>query len=147
MKRAAVGLLILVMLAGATGYWVIFVRVTNGGLTFENKLRIPEQLFGTLVDGRRQFQLTVDEGSREFLPGKRTPTAGINGPYLGPTVRLRRGDDVDLIVRNNLDEMTTMHWHGAHVPARMDGTPHQKIEPGTSWTASFEVHQQAAPLW
>ena len=147
MKRAALGLLILVLLSVVTVYWLSFIRVTNGGLTFENKLLIPEQLFGTVVDGRRQFHLTVDEGSREFLPGKRTPTAGVNGPYLGPTVRLRRGEDVDLIVRNDLDEMTTMHWHGAHVPARMDGTPHQKIQPGTSWTASFEVHQQAAPLW
>ena len=107
----------------------------------------PDQLFGTVVDGRRQFLLTVDEGSREFLPGTQTQTAGVNGPYLGPTVRLRRGEDVDLIVQNNLDEMTTMHWHGMHVPARMDGTPHQKIEPGESWTASFPVGQQAAPLW
>ena len=147
LKRAATGLLIIVLLAGATCYWLMFIRVTNGGLTFENKLLIPEQSFGTVVDERRQFHLTVAEGSREFLPGKQTPTAGVNGPYLGPTLRLRRGEGVDLIVRNNLDEMTTMHWHGMHVPARMDGTPHQKIEPGESWTASFQVDQQAAPLW
>ncbi len=147
MKRAALGLLITVLLSAAVVYWLTFIRVTNGGLTFDNKLLIPEQYFGTVVDGRRQFHLTVDEGSREFLPGKQTPTAGVNGPYLGPTVRLRRGEDVDLIVRNDMDEMTTMHWHGAHVPPRMDGTPHQKIQSGTSWTASFEVHQQAAPLW
>ena len=147
MKRATLGLLIIGLLAGVTCYWLAFIRVTNGGLTFENELLIPEQLFGVVVDGRRQFHLTVDEGNREFLPGKQTPTAGINGPYLGPTVRLRRGEDVDLIVQNDLDEMTTMHWHGMHVAARMDGTPHQKIQPGESWTASFEVHQQAAPLW
>ena len=146
-KRAVMGLLMIVLLSGGTCYWLMFIRVTNGGLTFENELLIPDQLFGTVVDGRRQFDLTVAEGSREFLPGKRTPTAGVNGPFLGPTVRLRRGEDVDLIVRNNLDEMTTMHWHGMHVPARMDGTPHQKIEPGESWTASFQVDQQAAPLW
>ena len=147
LKRTAMGLLIIVLLAGVTCYWLTFIRVTNGGLTFENKLLIPDQLFGTVVDGRRQLHLTVAEGSREFLPGKQTPTAGVNGPFLGPTLRLRRGEDVDLIVRNNLDEMTTMHWHGMHVPARMDGTPHQKIEPGESWTASFQVDQQAAPLW
>jgi len=132
---------------GATCYWLLFIRATNSGLTFENKLLIPEQLFGTVVDGRRQFHLTVAEGSREFLPGRQTPTAGVNGPFLGPTLRLRRGEDVDLTVQNNLDEITTMHWHGMHVPARMDGTPHQKIEPGESWTASFPVDQQAAPLW
>ena len=137
----------LVLVLGSAAYWQAFERVTNAGLTFENELQIPDQLFGTVVDGRRQVHLTVAEGSREFLPGKRTPTAGVNGPYLGPTVRLRRGEDVDLVVQNDLDEMTTMHWHGMHVPARMDGTPHQRIEPGESWTASFRVHQEAAPLW
>ena len=147
LKPITIELLIIVLLLGATCYWLMFIRATNGELTFENKLLIPNQLFGTVVEGRRQFYLTVAEGSREFLPGKQTPTAGVNGPYLGPTVRLRRGEDVDLIVQNNLDEITTMHWHGMHVPARMDGTPHQKIEPGESWTASFLVDQQAAPLW
>ncbi|MCY4186868.1 MAG: multicopper oxidase domain-containing protein, partial [Bryobacterales bacterium] len=116
-------------------------------MTFANELRIPAQSFGTVVNGRRQFHLAVGPGSQQFLPGKQTPTAGVNAPYLGPTVRLRRGEDVDLIVRNNLDEATTMHWHGMHVPARMDGTPHQRIDPGESWTASFRVRQQAAPLW
>ncbi|MCY3870599.1 MAG: multicopper oxidase domain-containing protein [Gemmatimonadetes bacterium] len=147
LKPITIELLIVVLLLGVTCYWLLFIRATNTGLTFENKLLIPKQLFGTVVDGRRQFHLTVAEGSREFLPGKQTPTAGVNGPFLGPTLRLRRGEDVDLIVQNNLDEITTMHWHGMHVPARMDGTPHQKIEPGESWTASFPVDQQAAPLW
>ena len=143
MTPTIIRLLAIASLSVLACYWLIFVRVTNGGLTFENELQIPEQSFGTVVDGRRQFHLTVAEGTREFFPGKQTPTAGVNGPYLGPTVRLRRGEDVDLIVQNNLDEMTTMHWHGMHVPARMDGTPHQRIEPGESWTASFAVHQQA----
>ena len=139
--------LTLALFSVAAFAWLVFIRVTNDGLTFENELHIPDQLFGTVVEGRRQVHLTVAEGTREFLPGKLTPTAGVNASYLGPTVRLRRGEDVDLIVQNNLDEMTTMHWHGMHVPARMDGTPHQSIEPGESWTASFRVHQQAAPLW
>ena len=147
LKPTVIGLLAIVLLSVLTCYWLVFIRVTNAGLTFENELQIPEQSFGTVLDGRRQFHLTVAEGTREFLPGRQTPTAGVNGPYLGPTLRLRRGENVDLVVQNNLDEMTTMHWHGMHVPARMDGTPHQRIEPGESWTASFEVHQQAAPLW
>lgn len=147
MNPTTIGLLTVVLLSVLSCYWLVFIRVTNAGLTFENELRIPEQSFGTVLDGRRRFHLTVAEGTREFFPGKHTPTAGVNGPYLGPTLRLRRGEDVDLVVQNNLDEMTTMHWHGMHVPARMDGTPHQRIEPGESWTASVEVHQQAAPLW
>ncbi len=146
-RRTATGLLAVFFLSAVICYWFTFMRVGNGGLTFENELRIPDQILGTVIDGRRQIPLTVAEGSREFLPGLQTATAGVNGPYLGPTVRLRRGEDVDLIVHNHLDETTTMHWHGMHVPARMDGTPHQTIQAGQSWTASFRVDQQAAPLW
>ena len=54
MRRVLMGLLIVVVFSVAVSYWLIFVQITNDGLTFENKLRIPEQLFGTLVDGRRQ---------------------------------------------------------------------------------------------
>ena len=43
--------------------------------------------------------------------------------------------------------MTTVHWHGMHVPAEMDGTPHQQIEPGASWTAHYVVDQPAATMW
>ena len=80
-KRITIELLIIALLLGVTCYWLLFIRATNSGLTYENKLLIPNQLFGTVVDGRRQFHLTVSEGSREFLPGKQTPTAGVNGPF------------------------------------------------------------------
>ncbi|MEM9646488.1 MAG: multicopper oxidase domain-containing protein, partial [Planctomycetota bacterium] len=110
-------------------------------MSFNNPLRIPNQARGTIVDGRRQFRLTIQEGTHEIFPGRETTTAGVNGPFLGPTVRLRRGDEVDLLVQNRLSEETSMHWHGMHVPAKMDGTPHQSIGPGQDWTASFEVDQ------
>ncbi|MAI69627.1 MAG: hypothetical protein CMM01_01755, partial [Rhodopirellula sp.] len=114
----------------------------------ENRLAIPELYEGSVVDGRRQFRLVVDEATKQFFEeGRATTTAGINGPYLGPTLRMKRGENVDLIVENRLSETTTMHWHGMHVPANMDGTPHQEIEPDESWTASFPIDQQAATLW
>ncbi len=147
MKRFGVLLLALSVSSAAVLYWMLFVSLSNSGLTFENPLRIPKQLVGTEVDGRMQYRLVVDEGVSEFLPDTRTPTAGVNGSYLGPTLRLRRGDQVDLVVENRLDEMTTMHWHGMHVPARMDGTPHQQIEPEHRWAASFEVDQPAGTMW
>ena len=127
--------------------WLVFLRNTNDGLTFQNPLIIPPELNGELVGGRKKYDLVVAPGSREFLPGQRTATAGVNGSYLGPTIRVKRGDHVDFRVINKLGEMTTMHWHGMHVPARMDGTPHQEIQPGESWTASFQVDQEAASLW
>lgn len=128
-------------------YWLLFVRTSNAGLTFGKALLVPPELKGDMVEGRKRFRLVVAPGSREFIAGQSTATAGVNGDYLGPTIRVRRGDEVDFMVVNELDEMTTMHWHGLHVPARMDGTPHQEIEPGKSWTASFEIDQEAGPMW
>ena len=43
--------------------------------------------------------------------------------------------------------MTTVHWHGMHLPAAADGGPHQPIEPGDTWTPSWEIDQPAATLW
>ena len=146
-KRVTAVFVAACFVAAVVLYWMIYVSTTNRGLTFENTLRIPRELFGVQDAGRVRFDLVVSEGQQEFLPGVPTATAGVNGPYLGPTLRLRRGDLVDLRVRNELQEETTMHWHGMHVPAEMDGTPHQIIEPDEAWTASFEVDQQAATLW
>ncbi|MEV0246335.1 multicopper oxidase domain-containing protein [Nocardia sp. NPDC050712] len=99
------------------------------------------------ADGVRHFRLTAQPGTAEILAGKRTPTWGVNGPYLGPTLRARRGETVAVQVRNELPEPTTLHWHGMRVPARMDGGPHQTIAPGATWTPSWTIEQQAATLW
>ena len=76
-----------------------------------------------------------------------TATWGVNGPILGPTLRVRRGDRVAVDVSNHLPETTTLHWHGMHLPAVMDGGPHQPIHPGRTWQPSWTVQQRAATLW
>lgn len=40
-----------------------------------------------------------------------------------------------------------MHWHGMHLPARMDGGPHQGIPAGSVWSPSWRITQPAATLW
>ncbi len=117
-------------------------------------LSIPPILEESLVNGRREntgservFELTVNEGQREFAAGVLSPTLGYNADYLGPTIRVRRNDELRLRVRNRLDEATTVHWHGAHLPAEADGGPHQQIPAGESWEARFRVDQEAATLW
>jgi FtsP/CotA-like multicopper oxidase with cupredoxin domain len=114
---------------------------------FANPLKIPALLEGAAGADGKTFDLAVGRGTSEFLPGVSTPTIGINGPYLGPTVRCRPGDRVTLRVRNGLAEPTTLHWHGLHIPARYDGGPHQVVEPGATWTPSFEIKQKASLCW
>jgi len=119
-----------------------------GELTFENPLAIPELLEPTTDDqGRKVFDLTFTPGEIEFIEGQRTETWGLNGPYLSPTLRATRGDEVLINVDNDVEEDTSLHWHGMHLPAAMDGGPHQMIEPGDTWSPTWTINQPAATLW
>jgi bilirubin oxidase len=147
-KFAFVTFSLLATLLAILLYWVLFVRVTNAGLTFDNELRIPPEMKGMVnEDGVKVFDLRVEHGKMEFLSGQIAETLGVNGNYLGPTIRADRGDRVILNVSNYLKEDTTMHWHGMHVPAVMDGTPHQTISPGKMWTAEYEITQESGTMW
>ena len=97
--------------------------------------------------GGRQFALTVQRGNSQILSGVSTPTLGYNGAMLGPALRLRTGERTTIRVRNDLDEVTTAHWHGLVVPPGVDGGPHQPIAPGAFWDASFTVANPAATCW
>jgi blue copper oxidase len=82
-----------------------------------------------------------------ILGDKVTSTYGINGPYLGPAIRVRRGEKVVAQVTNSLPENTTMHWHGLIIPGANDGGPHQVIAPGKRWQTELAIDQPAATLW
>lgn len=110
-------------------------------------LRIPPLLEGELQNGKRHYSLTLQSGLTRFYRDVDTPTWGINGSYLGPTLRMRDGDDVRIEVRNHLDEMSSLHWHGMNVPAKVDGGPHQEIMPQGVWTPEFRVRQSASSCW
>jgi suppressor of ftsI len=129
--------------------WSTAKTSTVGELEFTNELRIPP-LAETRPDGdgRRVFELELQQGVTEVLPGKETETWGANGSHLAPTLRASRGDKVMPQVLNGLDaETTTIHWHGMHLPADADGGPHQTIAPGETWSPTWTIDQPAATLW
>ena len=107
----------------------------------QNPLFIPPTLTGTT------FNLNVQTGTQNFFPSNPTPTYGINGPFLSPTIIVNKGDVVTLNVNNGLPVATTMHWHGLHVAPENDGGPHQSIAAGTTWSPSFEILNQAGTFW
>ncbi|MEX2332878.1 MAG: multicopper oxidase domain-containing protein, partial [Pseudohongiella sp.] len=110
-------------------------------------LRIPPVLTGDWHNGVREFFLTLQAGTTRFYRDVDTPTWGINGSYLGPTLRMRDGDPVRLHVHYQLDEQSVLHWHGMDVPARADGGPNQQVLPGDTWSPAFQVRQPAASCW
>lgn len=93
------------------------------------------------------YQLVAQQGTMEFLSGKHTQTLGYNGSYLGPTIKVKNGELVNISVKNQLNEETTVHWHGLVVPGEADGGPHQVITPFGEWETRFIIDQPAATLW
>ena len=115
---------------------------------FTSELFIPPLLDKEIsADGVSSFSLQVQKAKHEFFSAMPTETLGYNGSFLGPTVRVKNGEKVEFAVHNGIDQVTTVHWHGLHVPARWDGGPHQVIQPGEVWHPEFAIKQQAATLW
>jgi len=99
-----------------------------------------------LLEGKT-FDLTLAASSKKFLSGS-TPTIGFNGAeFWGPTLVFNQGEQVQIHFKNNLKEVTTVHWHGLHLPAATDGGPHQTIAPGATWSPTWKVDNQAATYW
>jgi blue copper oxidase len=94
-----------------------------------------------------RLRLTAQESTKTFLQDKKTKTYGYNGDYLGPTIRVKKGELVGVKVLNNLTDETTVHWHGLLVEGQMDGGPQQIILPRNEWNPNFVINQPAATLW
>lgn len=72
---------------------------------------------------------------------------GVNGRYLGPTVRVKRGDNVKLIYSNRLDEAVSMRVQGLRVPGVLDGGPAWLMKPRKEWAPILPVRQAASTCW
>jgi len=134
--------------AGGAFVWATADVDTVGTIDFTNRLAIPPLATGSRDgSGRRVFGLRATAGTRQLRPGRPTTTWGYDAGHLGPTLRAARGETVVVNVRNELTEPTTAHWHGMHLPAVMDGGPHQLIRPGDTWSPTWTIDQPAATLW
>lgn len=147
----ALPIVLLVVVVGILiAVFVPFGRPTppaTGAVEFTQPMPIPPLAESRVEDGVRVFTLEAQTGTTDFVPEGSTPTLGYNGSYLGPTLVAQRGETVRVDVGNSLDESTTVHWHGMHLPAAMDGGPHNPIAPGDTWHPEWAIDQPAATLW
>ncbi len=83
------------------------------------------------------------------VDGKISRAIGINGTVPGPLVRLKEGQTARLTVVNDLDEDSSIHWHGLILPFQMDGVPgisFPGIKPRSTFVYEFPV-QQSGTYW
>jgi len=119
----------------------IFSLLTAVIVNAQNPVLIPGTIEGTSVT------LNLQNGTHEFFEGVMTTTMGANGNILGPTLIFQKGDFVDITVNNQIEDTTTIHWHGMHVTGSNDGGPHTTIAPTESWNPSFTVMDKAGTYW
>jgi FtsP/CotA-like multicopper oxidase with cupredoxin domain len=78
----------------------------------------------------------------KVLKGPKTALQAIPG-YLGPVLNLVQGQKVRVFFYNQLPEPSIVHWHGLHVPQKMDGHPMYTIQPDEIYVYEFEVKNPA----
>jgi CopA family copper-resistance protein len=77
--------------------------------------------------------------------GKKPKRAiAVNGQIPMPTLTFTQGDTAEIYVHNEMDEETSLHWHGLFLPNRMDGVPYltqMPIKPHSTYHYKYPIVQ------
>jgi FtsP/CotA-like multicopper oxidase with cupredoxin domain len=69
-----------------------------------------------------RYDLTIDHKTVNYS-GKKVHAIAVNGQIPGPTLEFTEGDIAEIHVKNNLHELSSVHWHGILLPNEQDGVP------------------------
>ncbi|SDG45900.1 multicopper oxidase family protein [Psychroflexus sediminis] len=83
----------------------------------------------------------------DLITGDKEALQASKGSYLGPTIKVRKGQKIRIRFQNNIPEETIVHWHGMHVPAEDDGHPQDVIHSGETYIYEYEVMNRAGTYW
>ena len=85
----------------------------------------------------------------QLVKGDPSSLQTIPDSYLGPIIRVRKGQRVRVNFQNNLPQgqASIVHWHGLILPEEMDGHPRFAIQPGQTYVYEFEVINRAGLNW
>ena len=76
--------------------------------------------------------------------GKSKRAIAVNGQIPMPTLTFTEGDTAEIVVHNELNEGTTLHWHGLFLDNQYDGVSNltqKPIAPHTAFTYRFPIRQ------
>jgi len=101
-------------------------------------------------NGVKIFELTCKKVQFEVTPGQMVEAWTYNGQVPGPQIRITEGDTVRVVVKNELDQSTAVHFHGVMLPNKVDGVPfitQPAIKPGESFTHEFVAKNPGSHMY
>ena len=90
-----------------------------------------------------RYDLYVKDTTVNFT-GKLKRAIAVNGQIPMPTLTFTEGDTAEIYVHNELNEETSLHWHGLFLPNKYDGVPNltqMPIKPHTTHLYRFAIIQ------
>ncbi|WP_018144041.1 multicopper oxidase family protein [Thioalkalivibrio sp. AKL6] len=151
-RRQFLGLAAALPVITTFGGWSLFNHAVSAP-RFDNALFLPgaDGPFAVLAPNE-PFTLVAEQGwlpvpGREEIPFLWYRTQMNGHDYQNPILLLRTGDELDVTLDNQLDEGTIIHWHGLHVPGRVDGHPMQTVDPGEQYEYRFKVTNRGGTYW
>lgn len=96
------------------------------------------------------FDITVSEIMWATEEGNEKSAFAYNGVVPGPEIRVTQGDRCRFVVKNELNQSTSIHWHGLDVPNDQDGVTYvnqEPIKPGETYTYEFEVTNAGSHMY
>jgi FtsP/CotA-like multicopper oxidase with cupredoxin domain len=100
--------------------------------------------------GVKVYELTAREVDWETEPGRKVKAWAYNDQVPGPQIRVREGDRVRVVLKNELSESTSIHFHGLEVPNDQDGVPFMTqppVKPGDSYAYEFVVPNSGSHMY
>ena len=94
-----------------------------------------------------EYVFTMQPGTADILPGLQTPILGYNGSFPGPTIKARRGREVQVLQRNQSGRALNVHLHGGVTQPQFDGHPHDAIPAGSERLYKYPNVAHSATLW
>ncbi|MBI4314717.1 MAG: multicopper oxidase domain-containing protein [Chloroflexi bacterium] len=126
-----------------------------GVKTFLDGIGKDKAFWGTKLDykmdgGVKVFEVTASDLSWEVAPGQTVEAMAYNGIVPGPEIRITEGDQVRVILKNEMKQSTAIHWHGALVPNAMDGVPfitQKPVKTGETFTYEFTARNPGSHMY
>ncbi|MGE6489773.1 multicopper oxidase family protein [Paenisporosarcina sp. NPDC076898] len=145
------GLLLFILILGACSNSMLGMDHSNmdmgekqepNGTAEDTTTKGLQQTVSTEKIEENEFTLVAQERKHTLTEGKDITAWTFNGSVPGPEIRVQEGENVKILLKNELKDPVTIHWHGIPVPNNMDGIPGETmnaVQPGDDFTYEFKA--------